>query len=950
MKSYILITLPLVLLAPHNIFPQDIRPTFVDTTLARDYYAHAKQLKEQAHEDSCVINYLNKAAAIYESAHDWPSYLKCLIEIGNNFLYMGDDETTRLHLERTLTIAEHRLAPNHPHVAGSHRLLGYFYGTRGNFELGTEYLNKAIRMTIESVGQRHPRLADLYDDFGLVYIHNGDYDSAIEFSKRAADIRIEVLEPNDISIAVALDHVGVAYGSKGDHEEALRYFQEGLKIRSSALGEGHWRLILSYGNVAITYSEMAAYKEALQYYGKILEMARSQLGETNRLFLDTLYNMGVVYERKQEYEKALEYYRRSFPDDMQKFPFDVAQIYRNIGDVYLLMRDYDNALASIQMAIVYLVENFDDTSIDVNPQLIGIRSDTFLLKSLASKADALVKLFAHKSHDINDLRVALDTYLLSVQLVTKMRSSYKAESSKLFLAETASKIYEQAIETSLKLFALTGKNKYKESAFTFAEEGKAGVLWESLAESQAKKFSGIPDSLLALENRLKGDLAAYDAKIQTADRETPKMKEYEKAHFDLNLEFQQLLVHFEKSYPRYHTLRYEPRCISLAKVQGALDDKTVILEYFLGDSLLTIFAISRDDFDVISFPADSVLTLTIETFVNSIKKLNTREYLRTAHNLYNRLIAPVSDRIARQERLIIIPHGVLFKIAFEALLTQKPSYTGTDFISYHYLLRDFEVSYHYSTALFLRTLKGVDGRRGIRDREFIGFAPVFSDSGKGGNILASKYPVLTFEFEDEDVRSAIIQGKRFSALRHSQIEVESIVNLFEKNKRSGVGYFHKAASEENFKNDITECRYLHIATHALINGDRPKLSGIIFSQPSDSSSREDGILYAAETYNLNLTADLVTLSSCESGIGKLVRGEGLMALTRGFLYSGARNLIVSLWKVSDKHTSQLMIELYKNILQGKSYSAALREAKLMMLKNPATAFPKSWSSFILIGQ
>ena len=235
-------------------------------------------------------------------------------------------------------------------------------------------------------------------------------------------------------------------------------------------------------------------------------------------------------------------------------------------------------------------------------------------------------------------------------------------------------------------------------------------------------------------------------------------------------------------------------------------------------------------------------------------------------------------------------------------------------------------------------------------KDFLGFAPVFSDEEKNGYILASNQQILNLENSDPGVRAAIIDGQRFSELSFSEKEVSAIVKLFDKTDKNSIGYFHSDASEENFKNHAAKYKFVHIATHGLINEDKPKLSGVIFSQPTDSTFVEDGILYSGEAYNLDLNADLLVLSSCESGIGKLVRGEGLLALTRGFLYSGARNIIVSLWKVSDKHTSDLMVELYKQILSGKTYSKALREAKLQLIRNPATAFPKSWSSFVLIGK
>jgi CHAT domain-containing protein len=164
----------------------------------------------------------------------------------------------------------------------------------------------------------------------------------------------------------------------------------------------------------------------------------------------------------------------------------------------------------------------------------------------------------------------------------------------------------------------------------------------------------------------------------------------------------------------------------------------------------------------------------------------------------------------------------------------------------------------------------------------------------------------------------------------------------------GIIYTHNSAKEELIKSDeIKNYKYIHIASHGFINEEKPNLSGILFTKEEKG---EDGILYANEIYNLNLDADLVVLSACESGLGKIIKGEGLISLTRGLLFAGAKNVVVSLWRVADKSTSELMIEFYRNILNGESYSASLRQAKLKLIKNGKYSYPLEWSPFILIGR
>ncbi|HSD62793.1 MAG TPA: CHAT domain-containing protein, partial [Ignavibacteriaceae bacterium] len=234
---------------------------------------------------------------------------------------------------------------------------------------------------------------------------------------------------------------------------------------------------------------------------------------------------------------------------------------------------------------------------------------------------------------------------------------------------------------------------------------------------------------------------------------------------------------------------------------------------------------------------------------------------------------------------------------------------------------------------------------------FIGYAPVFSDSRISPKNLDLTSLAVQAADTNSTYRSISPDGKKFNELKYSEWEVKSILNLYARSsdKLSDIGYFHSDATEESFKKNAKNYKIIHIASHSFINESHPDLSAIVFAQPQDSAASEDGILYAAETYNLDLKADLVVLSSCESGLGKLIKGEGMMALTRGFLYAGASNIIFSLWKIPDKQTSELMIDFYKNILSGEDYSRALRDARLTLIKNNSLARPRSWASFVLIG-
>ena len=198
---------------------------------------------------------------------------------------------------------------------------------------------------------------------------------------------------------------------------------------------------------------------------------------------------------------------------------------------------------------------------------------------------------------------------------------------------------------------------------------------------------------------------------------------------------------------------------------------------------------------------------------------------------------------------------------------------------------------------------------------------------------------------------AFNENGTYAPLPESERETKTIIQLFEAqgNDDNGIA-LRKRANEETLKTYLSKpYRFIHIAGHSFANLDNPKFSGIACAD-AENSSKEDGILYTSEIYNLNIKADLVSLSSCESGYGKIELSEGVIGLNRAVIYAGGKNVLFSLWKVFDKLSADLMIDFYKEVLEGKSYAAALRTAKLNILNKEATASPHYWSAFLLIGR
>lgn len=896
------------------------RPTtssLEDAALAAQYHSKAKQFFQKSKYDSAAY-YSEKALSALKATNQEES-LRCSDVyglLGNTCYTQGNYQQAINYYKKGISLRKKLSGESESDLAWFYNSIGNANYLIGNFDEAYEYYQQVLFIFSNASKDKNKAMASSYNNIGMIFFEKRDYKKALEYFQKALTINRQLKGENDISTTPALNNIGLCHWKLYEIDAAIDYFQKSLKIRKKFYGENHPSVASSYHYLGEAYRLENDLESALKYYQKSLKINKSLFGERHPKF---------------------------------------AEDYNAIGALFFKNSHYRQALQSYQKAIIALVPSFSDTNIYHNPPIEKRLSDKYLIYSLINKAKAFSKLQDPPDQKLQNLHTAMDTHKLATELVDKIILGHSSDEAKLYLARYEEEISENAIETLAELYALTGEPKYLHQQFKFAQKAKFAVLQKSLHDVQAAHISGIPDSLLERENKIRADISLFDTQLQKQlrkkeNQDSAKATEYREKTFALKQGYKDLIDRFEKEYPQYYHLKYLPREITVSEVQANLTKDEIMLDYFVTEKNVRIFGIGRNDFVVDTVAIDTNFFQLIDSFRDHIKKIDLFHFASESYQLYQTLIQPVENLLGDKKKLIIIPHTELYQIPFEALICRQMSNDLLGFSHADYLISRFELSYYLSAELFLENFSKqrlADLHGPAKFNGLVGYAPVFSEKSNTEMIFAANIPAI--ERADPD-RSVSIDRTRFSALEYSKSEVEGIARLFSQKSLPTVGYFYSDASEENFKDMARDFRFVHVATHGIIDDENPNLSGIIFAQPGDSAAREDGILYAAETYNLNLNADLVVLSSCESGVGKLVRGEGLLSLTRGFICSGAKNLLVSLWKVSDKHTSKLMVDFYKNVLDGKSYSYALRDAKLNMIRNGKTAFPKLWSGFVLIGK
>ncbi len=902
----------------------------------------------------------NNALRIYDVQTERDQFDRAitLAGIGHVFLMRSDFDIALSYFKRadsSIDIGEKQYAPIH---ADCENYMGWAYLEKGESDQAILHLTKAIDLYHNLFGDTYFSLMSCYSELGSAYRAEGDFDKAIELYEKAITLDKKSANVNQLLSAYLTRQLGSAYADKNDLNNALQYSEKALALHQKAVGYNHPELAYTYEIRGNVYKKRGEYSLCLEDFQKALEL-RSQLRKSNdRNDIANLYSeIGSVYLEMKNPDRALEYYNKALhihnslpePNRPQR-----AATLKGIGDVYAKLHEPNISLQYYQQSINTLSPEFGDTSIYANPTEGSITNSKELVEILSAKANAFEKYYSSTSHDLQDLRAALATYECAANLLNMLRKKITTESSKLFLEEQSYSLHQNAIRMSMNLFKATKERRYEESAFYFAENSKANVLLDGLQDSEAKQFSGIPDSIIEKERILKIDLAYNEIQLE---RENDKKKggdgekiiALQDKCFALKNSMQRLSTLLENEYPQYYELKYKNHSATISEIQTAIDETTGVIEYCIGSHSLTVFTITKTSFNVLSVPTPKNFYGLISTFYKSIKTVEEFDYVRTGGALYGLLFRPLEKQLAGKKRLVIIPDGALYYVPFEALIagTSHKDKRTIDFTKLEYLVKSYEISYSYSSSFYLNRLKQIDTTSG-HGQSFVGFAPVFRDTDSNGIVLSTN--ASSIEKDTTAFRSIIVDGKRFSELKYSEQEVSSVAEDFQKRGKPGTSFLYDGASEENFKMNVGKYSCIHIATHGYINESHPQLSMLLFSQPHNSSATEDGVLYASEMYNLSLNADLLVLSSCESGLGKLIKGEGVIAMTRGFFYSGAHNIIFSLWKVYDKQANELMKEFYRHVLEGEAFSSALRKSKLLLIADRSTAFPSKWSEFILVGK
>lgn len=786
---------------------------------------------------------------------------------------------------------------------------GFMFLNRGNFDSSLENLQNAQQLFAKSGKENSPESAQNLSYLGSLYFSTGKMKQAEDNQMMALQIREKIFPKDSPEIAASYNDLGLVY-SQTNPDKALEYYEMALPIYKKIFGDIHAKVAVASTNIGAMYNQLELYGDAQNNFETALAIWKRLYpnGHPNQALV--LITLGNTYSKLKNPKAAKSYYKNALGQYQKaygtKHP-DLASAYNQLGPLALEENKFDSALYYYQQALMANAANFRDVSPNKNPAAKSAYNGLVMLYSLRAKAQALEEKYLNKSIKQGDLTLSLSCLQSADTLVDLLRQNSRDESDKIALGALANEVYEDGVRVAHLLSEVTAKSGlYRELAFYFAEKSKSAVLLESIADANAKSFAGIPQEIVDQEKALKAEIALFSQKLaQKPDNN--QEQELRKILFGLTTQYELFIKKLEVDYPEYFNLKYNNSTPNTKSIQALLPDGSAIVSYFIAEERkrLYIFTLSRNKFKVESRPLPEKFDRLIKGFNNSLFYSDSETYQQTGPILSKLLKPTLSNAI---KDIIIVPSGRLGTLPFEAL--PMATIQGEDFGSQFWIHR-YSIGYEFSTTLLAQKTKRNSGAK------------------------PSIFLCAPIQFSNQNL----------GQLPGTEAEVNFIASLFGTNallKKSA------DATETMVKQStLKDYKYIHFATHGIVDEQSPELSRIFLRE----SQADDGDLYSGEIYNLTLNADMVALSACQTGLGKVSKGEGVIGLSRALVYAGARNIIVSYWSVSDESTSQLMTGFYQNVLQSPtpSYRKSLQQVKTKMIADKKYKAPFYWAPFVLIG-
>ncbi len=768
-------------------------------------------------------------------------------------------------------------------------------------------------------------IAKIHTTLGDTYKILGKYEKAVSHLNQRLGLvdYVENIYPGEGREGFTYLSIGNILLEKNELEEAYSTLQKSLALNISDYNKHdnyRGRVISNYYSISEYFIKKNQYEKSIESLEKSIPFHEND----DHFFGQTYTKLGISHALLGNIEKSQHFLNKALPFTIKKYGNKsdyTARIYNRIAQNYFIENDIKKGNEYFQKAIHCISIENENPKLDIRESF----SQMDFLKILLDRAESYHTLF-DSSQNTEDIKQCYQAAKKALEAYQNFRTTSLGFEDKRILAQQVNNIFDILIPTGYHLSTQDATYDKKE-LFHFMELSQSQVLLEKMTHSQSKANSLIPISTLEQQRNLIFELESIqiqyskqeDKTLQEAILLKEKLNEVQKSLETFNIKL-------KSDFPEYATHSSEHPIISLEDAQALLHKDQCFLHYFNSGPTLYIIYISQVDFDIFSVQHKTNINKEIQTLKDGIlgyhlsskqsEKLyeeKNNQYIQSAYDLYQLLIQPVEDKT--QEEIIIIPHGVLSYIPFEALISNIPKKNST-FKNHDYLIRKKTISYAFSVT----SLSKMKQQKNTNHNTII-FAPQFDDITTKNESIAS-------------LRAGLGQ------LKYNQKEAAAIHQLAKGKLLKG-----KDAQLKTFIQEAGNYSIIHIASHGKALENNPSQSYIAFGNAADEK------IYLSQLEALTLNTEMVTLSACEMGIGQLSKGEGLQSMAVGFVAAGSKSVVASLWSVNDASTATIMTAFYESLKQGLSKNKAMHQAKMdyMEQADHFRAHPFYWSGFVVMG-
>ncbi len=875
-------------------------------SLASTHYYICRTYSGLGKTDEAIRSCL-ESRRLFESAGLRRNLIYVLSDVGSLYLYARDYKQARYYSEQAIVVADAvkntnepaGLLPDQYGLAGALSTLGALCGRDGNYSQAIEYLQKSFTLyqELDGSGLKYGyQQADNLAEMGRVHKAMGDNVQALLFLNKALDTARR-LPYHDLTAGI-LNSIGLLYLEQEDYTRAVSYFGQSLKVYSNSANRTETALVLQ--NLGVTNQRQGNHDQALESFRKSIRQA----GESDKdVLIAARQGMGAVYREKGEFKAALEALDQGLSLAQQVGDQTrIAEILWRKAEVHHDLRNYTEAITLSESALKIA-------------RKLRLPKLSYLTATTLGKA-----YIGQKKPD-----PALNVLSQAIEQVEAMRLQVTGQEQGRLL------FFEKKVVAYHALVELLAEQSKLVDALIYTERAKGRVLLDILSSGRFQSAKAMTPSEKEEQQRLNRTIIELNKEIREEKLKNSRdaiQLEHLNAKLDsARLKYASFQDLFYAAHPEWKPLPGQVAALTPDDLNKLIPGrKTALLDYVVTKEKCYLFLLSKQtsnhDFDLKVFPIKAKED-DLKKMVNRFRQMLASrhpDFAELSREIYDLLIKPVELQLQGISTIGIVPDGVLWELPFQALQSGEN----------RYLIEDFSIFFTPSLSV-LREL-GKRSSAGSRPSSLLAFANPLV----GAKSLA----------EPQETRN----GERLGSLPDAETEVRSLTQFFEAN-RSNI-FIGATADEKAFKSQAPAHSIIHCATHGVLDNHHPLYSYLLFSK--GDGNEDDGLLEAREIMNLNLNADLVVLSACETARGKVGAGEGMIGMSWAFFVAGSRATLVSQWKVNSTSTADWMTVFYQELRQKNARKKitkadALRLAMLRMMKDRRFGHPFYWAGFVLIG-